>query len=192
MIAVGQMEGYLSSLRAHLGPMTLREREEILREIEAHIRDAEEERPGNLEEVLSRLGTPEALAREYRDGMLIRRASRSYSPVTQLRGALRLATRGLSGIVVFLAGMFGYALGGGLVLSGLLKPIFPRNTGVWVRDGHVVSMGTLVPAPEGAHQILGNWYIVIALIAGSLLLWATMYLIRNTLRLSRAAQMRIG
>ena len=77
MIAVGQMEGYLSSLRAHLGPMTLREREEILREIEAHIRDAEEERPGNLEEVLSRLGTPEALAREYRDGMLIRRASRS-------------------------------------------------------------------------------------------------------------------
>ena len=107
-----------------------------------------------------------------------------------MRGALRLATRGLSGIVVFLAGMFGYALGGGLVLSGLLKPIFPRNAGVWVRDGHVVSMGTLVPAPEGAHQILGNWYIVIALIAGSLLLWATMYLIRNTLRLSRAAQMR--
>lgn len=192
MIAELQMETYLSSLRAHLGPMTLNEREEILREIEAHIRDAQEEPGGTLENVLARLGTPQQLAAQYRDGMLIRNASRSYSPITLLRGALRLSTRGLSGIIVFFAGMFGYLIGGGLVLSAMLKPVFPKNTGLWVRDGHLVSSGTLFPPPTGAHEILGNWYIVVSLVLGSLLLLATMYLIRATLRVSKLAQIRLG
>lgn len=192
MITDRQMESYLTSLRAHLGPMTLSEREEILREIEAHIRDAQEERHWSLEEVLTRLGKPEELAAQYRDGMLIRRASRSYSPVLLLRGALRLATRGLSGIIVFFAGVIGYAIGGGFVLSAFLKPVFPDHTGVWVRDGQLISSGTLLYPPAGAHEVLGYWYIVVMLILGSLLLLGTMYLIRATLRLSKAAQMRLG
>lgn len=192
MIAERQMEAYLSLLRAHLGPMTLNQREEILREIEAHIRDAQEEPGATLDNVLLRLGTPEELAAQYRDGMLIRNASRSYSPVVLLRGALRLATRGLSGIVVFFAGMFGYLIGGGVVLSAMLKPVFPANTGVWVHDGQLVDFGTHFPAPPGAHEVLGNWYIVVALVLGSLLILATMYLIRAALRLSKLAQMRLG
>ena len=127
MIADRQMEVYLTSLRAHLGPMTLNEREEILREIEAHVRDAQEEPGATLDNVLRRLGTPGQLAAQYRDGMLIREASRSYSPVTLMRGALRLATRGLSGIFVFFAGMIGYAVGSGFVLSAMLKPVFPKQ-----------------------------------------------------------------
>lgn len=192
MIAERQMEAYLSLFRANLGPMTLNEREEILREIEAHVRDAQEEPGATLDNVLRQLGTPEQLAAQYRDGMLIRNASRSYSPVVLLRGALRLATRGLSGIVVFFAGIIGYAVGGGFVLSAMLKPIFPRNTGLWVHDGHLVSSGTLFPPPTGAHEVLGNWYIVVSLILGSLMLLGTMYLIRATLRLSKSARMRLG
>ena len=192
MNADPRMQAYLSLLRAHLGPMSLNEREEILREIEAHIRDAQEELGTGLDEVLARLGPAEELARQYRDGMLIRNASRSYSPIVLLRGTLRLATRGLSGILVFFAGAFGYLIGGGLVLSAMLKPVFPNNTGVWMRDGRLVSSGTLFPPPSGAHEVLGNWYIVISLVLGSLLLLATMYLIRATLRLSKSARMRLG
>lgn len=192
MNADPRMQAYLSLLRAHLGPMSLNEREEILREIEAHIRDAQEELGIGLDEVLARLGPAEELARQYRDGMLIRNASRSYSPIVLLRGTLRMATRGLSGILVFFAGAFGYLIGGGLVLSAMLKPVFPNNTGVWMRDGRLVSSGTLFPPPSGAHEVLGNWYIVISLVLGSLLLLATMYLIRATLRLSKSARMRLG
>lgn len=192
MIADRQMEVYLSSLRAHLGPVTLNEREEILREIEAHVREAQEEPGATLDNVLMRLGAPEQLAAQYRDGMLIREASRSYSPVTLLRGALRLATRGLSGMIVFFAGVIGYAVGGGFVLSAMLKPVLPGNTGVWVHDGQLVDFGTKFPAPSGAHEVLGNWYIVVSLILGSLILLGTMYLIRATLRLSKSAQMRLG
>ncbi|HTX76817.1 MAG TPA: DUF1700 domain-containing protein [Terracidiphilus sp.] len=192
MIAEQRMEAYLSALRSHLDPMTLQEREEILREITAHIRDAQEEPGATLDKVLARLGTPEELAGQYRDGALIRRASRSYSPVVLLRGAMRLSTRGLSGIIVFFAGVIGYAVGGGFVLSAMLKPIFPGNTGVWVQDGKLVDFGTHFPAPPGAHEVLGNWYIVLTLIVGSMLLLGTMYLIRATLRVSKLAQMRLG
>jgi uncharacterized membrane protein len=191
MTAERQMEAYLSSLRANLGPITLKEREEILREIETHIVDACQERGVTLDEVLMRLGPADELASEYRDGMLIRRAGGSYSPLILLRGALRLASRGLSGLVVFFVGLFGYLIGGGLVLSAMLKPVFPANTGLWIRGGHLVSSGTVFPAPAGAHEVLGSWYIVIALTLGSLLLLATMSLIRTTLRVSKWAHIRL-
>jgi hypothetical protein len=192
MIANQQMEEYLFSLRVHLGPISLSEREEIVHEIEAHIRDAQEEPGATLAAVLLRLGPAEELAAQYRDGMLIRRASQSYSPLVLLRGALRLGARGLSGILVFFVGTIGYVAGGAFVLSAILKPLFPENTGLWVHDGQLVDFGTHFPAPPGAHEVLGNWYIVVMLVLGSLLLLGTMYLIRATLRLSKSAQMRLA
>jgi hypothetical protein len=38
-----QIDSYLTALRLHLGPLTIAEREEIVREITAHIRDSAEE-----------------------------------------------------------------------------------------------------------------------------------------------------
>jgi hypothetical protein len=108
-----QIDTYLASLRTHLGPMTLGERDEIVREISAHIRDSAEESGVSVESILARLGSAEELAAQYRDGILIRQASRSISPVLLLRGALRLATKGISGIVVLFLGMVGYLIGGG-------------------------------------------------------------------------------
>lgn len=189
MITEPGIEEYLSSLRGQLSGMSLSEREEIVAEIAAHIRDSAEESGADAAMVLKRLGPVEELAAQYRGGMLIRRASRSISPIVLLRGALRLATKGISGIVVFFVGVFGYAMGGGFVLSGLLKPVFPQHTGVWVRDGRIVSSGTIIPPPPlPAHEVLGMWYIPLALVIGSLTLLLTTYLIRTSLRLSQRWQ----
>ena len=183
------IESYLTTLRLHLGPLTLAEREEIVREIAAHVRDSAEESGASVESVLARLGPAEDLAAQYRDGLLIRQASRSFSPLVLLRATLRLATKGISGIVVFSCGVFGYSMGGGLVLTALLKPIFPANTGVWFNDEQLVSSGVLFPAPAPpAHEILGMWYIPLALTAGSLLLLLTTFAIRRSLRVSQRLQ----
>ena len=183
------IESYLTTLRLHLGPLTLAEREEIVREIAAHVRDSAEESGASVEAVLARLGPAEDLAAQYRDGLLIRQASRSFSPLVLLRATLRLATKGISGIVVFSCGVFGYSMGGGLVLTALLKPIFPANTGVWFNDEQLVSSGVLFPAPAPpAHEILGMWYIPLALTAGSLLLLLTTFAIRRSLRVSQRLQ----
>lgn len=183
---------YVAALRAALGPMELGEREEIVREIEAHIEDSLREPGAERAAVLERLGPAEALAAQYREGLLIRRASRSFSPIVLLRATLRLAAKGVLGMVVFFTGVFGYAMGGGLVLCGLLKPIFPHNAGVWVQAGHLVSSGVIFPAPKPpAHEVLGMWYIPLALTLGALLLLATSAAIRAALRASQRWQARL-
>jgi hypothetical protein len=172
--------------------MSLDEREEILREISAHIRDSVEQSGSSLQIVLERLGPADELASQYRDGLLIRRASRSISPVLLLRAALRLATKGVSGVVVFFAAVFGYAMGGGLVLSAFAKCIFPAHTGVWIRGGELVSSGTQLYIPQsGAQEVLGWWYLPIALVFGSLLILLTTFVIRKSLRLSQTVQDRL-
>ncbi len=188
-----QVDTYLSSLRTHLGPITLSERDEIIREISAHIRDSAEESGVSVETVLARLGPADQLAAQYRDGLLICRASRSISPLLLLRGALRLATKGIAGIVVLFAGLFGYVMGGGMVLSGLLKGVFPAHTGTWYQDGRMIASGTQfnIPPPP-AHEVLGMWYIPLMLTMGSLTLLATTFVIRTSLRISQRWQAKLS
>lgn len=182
-----QIENYLTALRSHLGPLTIAEREEIALEIGAHIRDSAEQSGTALTAILARLGTAESLAAQYREGVLIRQASRSFSPLVLLRATLRLATKGVFGVVVFFLGIFGYAIGGGLVLTALVKPILPGNTGVWFDgNGHLMSSGVLFPPPgSSAHEVLGMWYLPLALIVGSLTLLTTTWAIRTSLSISQ-------
>ena len=187
-----QFDTYLSSLRGHLAPLTLTEREEILREISAHIRDSVEQSGAGVDAVLARLGSAEELAAQYRDGLLIRRASHSISPLLLLRAALRLATRGASGIVVFFAAIIGYAFGGGLVLSAFAKCIFPAHTGVWISGGKLVASGTSLYIPQPpAQEILGWWYVIVALTIGSLITLATTFVIRKSLRISQTLRAKL-
>ncbi len=136
---------------------------------------------------------PSSWPLEYRDGLLIRSASRSISPLKLMRGALRLATKGAFGVIVFFVGMLGYAMGGGMVLSGMIKPIFPAHTGMWLRDGQLVAFGTQFPRiGPPAHEVLGMWYIPLMLTAGSLTLLATTFLIRTSLRVSQRWQAKLS
>ncbi len=195
MIQTTELDSYLSLLRNSLGSLTQNEREEITREIKAHIRDSVEQSKSSVEAVLARLGPAEELAAQYRDGLLIRRASRSVSPPLLLRATLRLTTKGFSGIVVFFAAIFGYAIGGGFVLEAVAKCIFPGHTGVWVNDGDLVMSGTTltkyIPQPP-AHEILGWWYVPLTLALGSLLLMITTLIIRNMLRASKYVQSKLS
>jgi uncharacterized membrane protein len=187
-----QIDSYLTALRLHLGPLTIAEREEIVREISAHVRDSAEESGGSIEAILARLGPAEELAGQYRAGLLISRASRSFSPLVLLRATFRLATKGFFGVLVFFLGVFGYLMGGGMVLVALVKPIMPVNTGMWFENGRLVSSGILFPPPASpAQEVLGLWLIPLALVAGSLTLLFTTFAIRLSLRLSRQWQSRL-
>jgi uncharacterized membrane protein len=176
----------------HLGPLTIAEREEIVREISAHIRDSAEESGASIETILARLGAAEELAKQYRDGLLIRQASRSISPLVLMRATLRLATKSVFGIFVFTCGLFGYSFGAGLLVVALAKTIVPSHTGAWVQDGRLVAAGAFEYGyPPQAHEVLGMWIIPLALTLGSLLLLLTNYLIRKSLRLSQSWQSKL-
>jgi len=187
-----EMESYITTLRLHLAPLTLSEREEIVMEIVAHVRDSAEQSGATIESVLARLGPAEALADQYRDGLLIRRASRSFSPIVLLRATMRLATKSIAWVFVFFLSVFGYAFGAGLVIIAFAKMIIPSHAGAWVQDGRLVDFGAFVSGiPSSAHEVLGLWMIPLGLTAGSLTLLVTTFLIRKSLRVSRLVQSRL-
>lgn len=186
-----EIEIYLGELRRHLGPMTLGERDEIVREIQAHMRDAAEQGTP-VAAVIERLGPAAELAAQYREGLLLRQACRSFSPLTLLRGALRMATRSAAGIVVFLGGLIGYTLGAGMVIGALLKPFFPDHVGIFTSKSYsVTSELQTITTRTAPHEILGIWAIPIFLTLGSLTLLATTMLVRAVLRASQRWQMRL-
>ena len=188
-----QVVDYLSSFKSHLRNISTAEKEEILQEIEAHIRDASEQSQGNVALVLHRLGEPRALANQYSDSVLLQSAGSSLSPLLLVRAALRLATKGISGAFVCLCALFGYAFGAGFLLVGIIKPLAPAHTGVWLQDGVVVSSGALVVVPPPpAHEVLGWWLIPIALVLGTLVILVTTLMIRFSLKLSLSWQTRLA
>ena len=180
-----RIDNYLRKLRDCLPNMSVADREEVVREISVHIRECAQESGSSMDRILMRLGPPESLASQYGQDVLIRHASRSISPVLILRATLQLAKRGLEGMALFLGAVFGYGAGGALWLTAILKPIFPRQTGLWVGPGvfdfgiHELRYG------DPVHEVLGWWFIPVAICLGSFLVWLTTYGIRRYLRRPR-------
>src|SRR5947209_8240728 len=95
------IELYVGRLRKSLSGFSVREREDILEEIHAHIVDRVADCGLSIEETLARLGSPEELAKDYQSGALVRRARNSFSPWTMLKATFRWAMTGVHGLSVF-------------------------------------------------------------------------------------------
>lgn len=184
---------YLAALRSNLETMPPAEREEILREITAHIHDSAEETGSSIETVLGRLGSPQAVAAEYRTDTLMRKAATSFSPLLLLRAAGRLATKTAAGFAVFLCAVVGYSLSCGMILTALLKPFFPRQIGLWVGPHHFTfgfwgqpiggfGFGLFTSDHVGVRELLGIWYIPVALVIGGLVMLCTSLILRKLLQ----------
>lgn len=175
--AESQIEAYLRALRECLPNLSVAEREEIVREISVHIRESAEEPGANVADILARLGSPQALAAQYGYDPVIHRASRSLSPLTILRATLHLARRGVEGFLLFFVAVIGYCMGAGFIITALLKSFFPQETGLWVGP-HMFDFGFRVPVTTLDHEVLGWWYVPVALALGGFSLWITTYGIR--------------
>lgn len=177
-----QINNYLTQLRSSLRGMTVSEREDIVEEIRMHIRERMADPHASLDAVLVGLGPADELAQQYRTGVLVQRARTSISPVVILRAALRWATMGVGGFLVFMIAIVGYATGGAFLLLALLKPFFPANTGLWVGPGEFAfsfRMGaTMTNPPSPVHEVLGWWLIPVCLVIGSLSLALTTKLLQ--------------
>jgi len=177
MTTESQVNNYLARLRASLTGMTVAEREDIVEEIKMHIRERSGDPGTNVETVLAGLGPADELAQQYRTGVLVQRARTSISPVVILRAALRWATTGVEGFVVFVIALIGYMTGFSFLLLALIKPFFPANTGLWVGPDQFnfsFRLGATMTNPASpVHEVLGWWLIPVCLVVGSLSLAIT-------------------
>jgi uncharacterized membrane protein len=177
---------YLARLRKSLTGMTISDREDIVEEIRMHIRERLDDSKASLDSVLTGLGPAEELAQQYQTGLLVQRAQKSISPLVILRAALRWATMGVEGFLVFCIALLGYATGVLFLLLALLKPILPAYTGFWVGPNQAAFSirmgGTMTNPASPVHEVLGWWLIPVCLVLGSLSLALTTKLLQFLMR----------
>jgi len=164
---------------------------DAVREIESHVRErvaAAESAPHErvvLEQILSELGPPLRVAQAYSSERIVDEAVVT-GRVTAVLGALwRVAAKTIVGFWVALAVSVGYVAGWAFLVVAMMKPIFPRNVGLWADDatGMPHQLGVLFPAPAGEHDIAGYWLIPICAALGILIVrsthrWARRFLSR--------------
>jgi hypothetical protein len=166
-------------LRKQLRELMDEDATDIVDEIRAHILDKTSGRSSSekVSATLAALGTPEELAGRYRTEELLRRAQLTHSPLVSLRSLSHWATLSFAGIVIFVVSVFGYALGGALVIFAALKATFPRATGLWKMvypDGSWgLNLSFSSGTPPNGKDILGWWILPIGLFLGGGLLFLT-------------------
>lgn len=163
------IEQYLSRLDFALAGVEQDQKEDILREIRAHVLDSTAgatDRDTAVSGVLHLLGTPEELAERYSTECLLQRAGRSVSPWLLLRTCWRWAMLGTKGMLAFFLALVGYTTALTLTISIFLKPFVPA-VGLWLGRGACCTLQVGTPDhPERMHELLGQWFVpVIAVVA---------------------------
>ena len=174
---------YLSRLESALRGISPEYKDDILREIRAHIVDSADhsgDPVGAIDRVLRLLGTPEELAARYTAECQLERASRSFSPWVLLHTCWQWARLGIKGTLAFLVAIFGYSLALAFTGAVFVKPFLPSRVGMWIGPGGL-DLG--VPThPEQMHELLGNYFVPVIAAAAFLTAIATTHLLRWMMR----------
>ncbi len=179
--AVDTVERYLLRLKLALANVPAEQREEFVREIRSHIIDRLEHEPGNSDmacrSILQTLGEPETIAADFRGERLATRAARLRLklPSAPLRTGLRWLLTAVQWFLIAMAAIIGYTVAASFSLTAVLKPFFPHNVGLFVGDSGFQLAA--FPAPTG-HEVLGPYYIPVALLMSCVLLVGTSQLIK--------------
>lgn len=178
-----RIETYLNRLESALGGLSREYKNDILREIRAHIMDSAEhsaDQAGAVDRVLRLLGTPKELAVRYNAECQLERASRSFSPWVLLSSCRQWARLGIKGTVAFLVALIGYSLALGFTGAVFVKPFLPSRLGMWVGP-EGLNLG--VPShPEQMHEVLGNYFVPVIAAVAFLTAIATTHLLRWMMR----------
>jgi uncharacterized membrane protein len=178
------IESYFAALTTQLSDLPQPKREEVVRELRAHVFDRLEQisvpTDDDCRTVLKAMGTPQEIARQYRLELLLNRSAWKISPWKVLRTLFRWTLTGIQGYIVFVLAMLGYTMGACLYLTALLKPLFPHNVGVFVSE-QGINLARF-PGPPPGVEMLGPYYIPLAVLFGFLFTFATTLAIRFVVR----------
>jgi len=174
-----RVRGYLFVLQRALSSFMPKEMaHDSLREVESHIRErvlAAPESPDEkaaLEKILGELGPPLKVAQAFAAEITFDEAVATgrVSPVLR---ALWMASTSVGGFFAALVLFVGYVLGASFLIMALLKPVFPQNVGIHMRDGLPVALGAIFPVPPNTEVVGGYILIPLFLFAGALALAGT-------------------
>jgi uncharacterized membrane protein len=200
------IDRYMEILRKHCAKVSPAEADEFVGEIRSHIMDrlSAVDNPTSeaVDAILQRVGDPKQLAARLVQQTEIRRAARSLSPWTILRGIFRFGAKGLAGAVSFVITLVAYGCAAVCALVIVLKPVMPHRIGLWLGPAHTLTLGywdgkivnsqlygislrhdpvnfvigTLGPASGPVRDLAGaHIYVIAALAGGALFALATLF-----------------
>lgn len=152
---------------------------DAVQELESHLRErideaeAEPDERTALEQVLQEIGMPQRVAQAYSAEITIEEAITTGRVGPTVRAFWNLATTSLLSFFPALGLLLGCMLGLASLLTALLKPIFPNNTGILVVDGVPRGFGVFSDIPPGGEMSGGYWIIPILIAAGLAILIIT-------------------
>jgi uncharacterized membrane protein len=178
------IESYFAALTTQLSDLPQTKREEVVRELRAHLVDRLEQitvpTDDDCRAVLKAMGTPVEIARQYRVELLLKKSAWRISPWSMLRTLFRWTLTGIQGYIVFVLALLGYTLGASFYITALLKPFFPHNVGMFLSEqGLIIAR---FPEPPPGAEILGVYYIPVAVLVGFLFTFGTTLAIRLVVR----------
>lgn len=157
-----QINDYLKSLSRHLSRLDRADADEVLREIESHVDDALEaqaaaRRPVDAGQILAGFGSARELADRY-----VAHVLQGSPPPPGFRAIQRVkkqATRGL----YWATAASGYGMALALMGLAIYKPLTPSALGLWADEsGSVAVLGVFQQSPPGMREVLGWWFVPIA------------------------------
>lgn len=174
-----RVRGYLFMLHRSLATFMSKEMvQESIREVESHILERVARIEGAVDEkaalecVLRHLGPPVKVAQAYAAEVTFEEAVATGRPVPVFR-ALWLVAASMQGFFAALGLLVGYALGLGLIIVAALKPIFPQNVGLILRDGVPTAFGAVSSIGPGTEVVGGYGLVPLSLLAGAAILLVT-------------------
>lgn len=115
------------------------------------------------ERALRLLGTPEELAHRYRAERMFTEAGNSFSPWLLLRTTWHWARIGIEGMLAFFLALVGYSTALGFTFTILAKISRSPHVGVWW--GHDDLVIGSPASTEGMHELLGQWFAPVMVMA---------------------------
>jgi hypothetical protein len=163
-----RIENYLAQVRTALHGLPDSEKEDTLRELRSHVVELSGTEGLKIDAALQTLGDPVALARTYRAENQMVQAECSGSPLVILQGLRHASRTGWGRLTLTSLYAFGYIEVVTFWLAAFQKLYAPSRTGLWYTPGNIWSFKWVTDgsAPAGAHELLGWWFVPIAVAAG--------------------------
>lgn len=174
---MAHLDCYLDQVRRYLKALPAAEAEEVVAELRAHVLDKVDgaATPQRVEAAIEALGSPREVARINLTERVAAEVARDRSPLTVVRGVVRLAGLSLYGFFAGLVSLTGYLLSAGFLITAISKLLVRTRVGLWAvpasGGGYHFAFG-VVSNPDG-RELLGWWVVPISLAACALLGWLT-------------------